>query len=508
MKNIIEENEKITVNTKEIEILKKHFPNCFNKDGEFQMDKFEKRISQEVDVTKEGYELRWLGKNYARLLANIETDTMIVDDKEHNDKVENKNSENIYIEGDNIDVLKHLKNAYSEKIKMIYIDPPYNTGSDGFVYKDDRKYTKEDLAELTNITEEEAQRILSFNTKGSNSHSAWLTFMYPRLLTARELLSDDGVIFISIDDNEVSQLKLLCDEVFGEENFVTSFIWKKGKEGGNDSKIMRSHYDYILTYAKNSYCKDIINLDKKPFLHIYEEIYTRAKKYSSTEEITLKQQIARKLKDMNRNQFHEKILNLNFNNILTTNYDYNFTPYATGIKTKETKYSLYRYQMYNNTKIWHIHGEINAPESIMIGYEHYMSSIHNIQINQKENQKENKKISWIDIFLNDNIYILGLGLDFGEIDLWWLLSYRNRLILDNKIQKNKVIYIKNKKLISSSINLSEEEKINNILKNKEEKAKIEMLKVFGVEIKEIIFENNYIDYYNQVIQFLKTDSIN
>lgn len=140
----------------------------------------------------------------------------------------------------------------------------------------------------------------------------------------------------------------------------------------------------------------------------------------------------------------------------------------------------------------------------MIGYEHYISSIHNIQINQKEN----KKISWIDIFLNDNIYILGLGLDFGEIDLWWLLSYRNRLILDNKIQKNKVIYIKNKKLISSSINLSEEEKINNILKNKEEKAKIEMLKVFGVEIKEIIFENNYIDYYNQVIQFLKTDSIN
>ena len=140
----------------------------------------------------------------------------------------------------------------------------------------------------------------------------------------------------------------------------------------------------------------------------------------------------------------------------------------------------------------------------MIGYEHYISSIHNIQINQKEN----KKISWIDIFLNDNIYILGLGLDFGEIDLWGLLSYRNRLILDNKIQKNKVIYIKNKKLISSNINLSEEEKINNILKNKEEKAKIEMLKVFGVEIKEIIFENNYIDYYNQVIQFLKTDRIN
>ena len=251
MKNIIEENEKITVNTKEIEILKKHFPNCFNKDGEFQMDKFEKRISQEVDVTKEGYELRWLGKNYARLLANVETETMIVDDKEHNDKVENKNSENIYIEGDNIDVLKHLKNAYSEKIKMIYIDPPYNTGSDGFVYKDDRKYTKEDLAELTNITEEEAQRILSFNTKGSNSHSAWLTFMYPRLLTARELLSDDGVIFISIDDNEVSQLKLLCDEVFGEENFVEFFSWTKTSTPPALSNKVRKTNEYILCYEKN-----------------------------------------------------------------------------------------------------------------------------------------------------------------------------------------------------------------------------------------------------------------
>ena len=249
MKNIIEENEKITVNTKEIEILKKHFPNCFNKDGEFQMDKFKKRISQEVDVTKEGYELRWLGKNYARLLANVETETMIVDDKEHNDKVENKNSENIYIEGDNIDVLKHLKNAYSEKIKMIYIDPPYNTGSDGFVYKDDRKYTKEDLAELTNITEEEAQRILSFNTKGSNSHSAWLTFMYPRLLTARELLSDDGVIFISIDDNEVSQLKLLCDEVFGEENFAGQITIVNNPRGRDYGGIAKMH-EYIIVYFK------------------------------------------------------------------------------------------------------------------------------------------------------------------------------------------------------------------------------------------------------------------
>ncbi|SUA24039.1 type III restriction-modification system methyltransferase [Neisseria gonorrhoeae] len=110
---------------------------------------------------------------------------------------------------------------------MIYIDPPYNTGSDGFVYQDDRKFTPAELALLANIDEDEAARILDFTDKGSNSHSAWLTFMYPRLYIARELLKDDGVIFISIDDNEAAQLKLLCDEVFGEGNFVAQLPWRK-----------------------------------------------------------------------------------------------------------------------------------------------------------------------------------------------------------------------------------------------------------------------------------------
>ena len=219
--------------------------------------------------------------------------------------------------------------------------------------------------------------------------------------------------------------------------------------------------------------------------------------------------IAEKLKSMQVNEYHKNILNLNFNNILTTNYDYNFTPGVTDVKTQETKYSLYRYQIHHTTKIWHIHGEINAPESIMIGYEHYMGSIHNIQISLNKKQKksekesENKRASWVDVFLSDDIYILGLGLDFGEIDLWWLLSYRNRLILENKIEENKVVYIKTKKKIPPSINLSEEE-INNTLK--EEKAKIEMLKVFGVKIKEIDFNGNYKNYYDCVIDFLKLEN--
>ena len=121
---------------------------------------------------------------------------------------------------------------------MIYIDPPYNTGSDGFVYQDNFKFTVDDLSRLAGIDKAEAERILSFNAKGSNSHSAWLTFMYPRLYIARELMREDGVIFISIDDNEQAQLKLLCDEVFGEENFIKDLIINTAEGGGNAKYVV------------------------------------------------------------------------------------------------------------------------------------------------------------------------------------------------------------------------------------------------------------------------------
>ncbi|CWP31583.1 site-specific DNA-methyltransferase [Neisseria meningitidis] len=198
--------------------------------------------------------MNWLGKSYARLLRNLPPETLISEDKTHNAKPENVGSQNLLIRGDNLEVLKHLKNAYTNSVKMIYIDPPYNTGSDGFVYQDDRKFTPAELALLANIDEDEAARILDFTDKGSNSHSAWLTFMYPRLYIARELLKDDGVIFISIDDNEAAQLKLLCDEVFGEGNFVANVIWQKKYSPQNDAKWFSNMHDYILCVAKN---KDI-----------------------------------------------------------------------------------------------------------------------------------------------------------------------------------------------------------------------------------------------------------
>ena len=237
----------------QLSILKRHFPNCFDKQGAFLPEKMAEALqSNGIKTEKESYSLNWLGKSYAKILKDRQPETLLAEDIEHNQKPENQNSENILIQGDNLEVLKHLKHAYKNQIKMIYIDPPYNTGSDGFVYQDDRKFTPQQLVEL-GMDLEEAERVLEFTAKKSNSHSAWLTFMYPRLYIARELLRDDGVIFISIDDNEQAQLKLLCDEVFGEENFVEVFSWVKTSTPPSLSTKSRKTNEYILCYEK---CKD------------------------------------------------------------------------------------------------------------------------------------------------------------------------------------------------------------------------------------------------------------
>lgn len=241
-------SEQETVNSKQLAILKKHFPSCFDKKGAFVPQKLNELIGAETEVSQEFYELNWLGRSYAKYLRNAPPEMLMTEDTEHNAEPINQNSQNLLIQGDNLEVLKHLKNAYAEQVKMIYIDPPYNTGSDGFVYQDDRKFTPQQLSELANVSIEEAERILAFTAKGSNSHSAWLTFMYPRLYVARELLKDDGVIFISIDDNEQAQLKLLCDDVFGEENFIANVAWKHTEQSKNDEKYFSRQYNSLLVY--------------------------------------------------------------------------------------------------------------------------------------------------------------------------------------------------------------------------------------------------------------------
>lgn len=250
IKNILKLNEEVRSNTKQIEVLKENFPACFKVDGSFDIERFKGYLSDKLMVSDEGYELKFLGKNYARLLASIDTTTVIVPDEEHNNKPENKDSQNIYISGDNIDGLKHLLKSYVHQIKCIYIDPPYNTGSDGFVYHDNFNFSAEELSTKLSIGEEQAQRILDLTKRGSASHSAWLMFMYPRLLLARDLLTDDGVIFISIDDNECHNLKLLCDDVFGEENFVSELTWEKKKKGSYLANNITNIKESIIVYSR------------------------------------------------------------------------------------------------------------------------------------------------------------------------------------------------------------------------------------------------------------------
>ena len=258
IKDNIMANENIKPNSNEIKKLKMNFPQLFNKDGEFFLDRFKEMLKQnDIIFTKEGYELKFLGKSYARYLSSTKTETFIVPNIEENEKEENKNSENLYIIGDNLDALKHLLGSYSSKIKCIYIDPPYNTGSDGFVYPDNFSFDVKKLADIVGIEEEEAERII--NLKGKSSHSAWLTFMYPRLILARELLSDDGAVFISIDDNEQANLKLICDEIFGEENFVEEIIWEKksSAKGVPPKNMIVNVHEYLLVYQKTENFKFI-----------------------------------------------------------------------------------------------------------------------------------------------------------------------------------------------------------------------------------------------------------
>lgn len=250
IKDIMNHNAEAISGQKEMEVLRKHFPQCFNAEGEFDMEAFKASLPGGITLTDETSGFNWLGKNYARMLCNMDTTTLIRPDKEHNAKPENQNSQNIYISGDNLDALQHLVKSYSGKVKVIYIDPPYNTGSDGFVYNDKFNFTAAELAKRLDVNPERAERILSMTRRGSASHAAWLTFMLPRLSFARDLLTDDGVIFISIDDNEQANLKKLCDEVFGEENFVADIVWQKRTSPDARLNLGPAH-DYIVVYAKD-----------------------------------------------------------------------------------------------------------------------------------------------------------------------------------------------------------------------------------------------------------------
>ena len=250
IQQIVKDNEAVTPITREMEGLKEYFPQCFNNKGEFDIEKFREAIQPQVDVTREGRSYDFLGKSYARMLSSLDTTTVIRPDVEHNSKPENANSENIYISGDNLDALHHLVKSYAGQVKCIYIDPPYNTGTDGFTYNDKFKFTAEELVKKLSISPDEAEKIIAMTSGHRASHAAWLTFMMPRLQLARDLMSKDGVIFISIDDNEQAYLKQLCDNIFGEDNFIANVVWKHTQQSKNDERHFSRHYNYLLVYAR------------------------------------------------------------------------------------------------------------------------------------------------------------------------------------------------------------------------------------------------------------------
>ncbi len=201
-----------------------------------------------VEDSDERYRLDWPGKKASILKANTKITKTLRPCK--NESVNFDTTENLYIEGDNFEVLKVLQESYLGKVKMIYIDPPYNTGKD-FVYKDNFKLSKEEYESELDITDEDGGKLVKNTDTNGRFHSDWLSMMYTRLIIARDLLTDDGVIFMSIDDNEVHNLRKIADEIFGEENFVQSFMWLHGK--GKKDKNSRTLQQYIICFSKNKF---------------------------------------------------------------------------------------------------------------------------------------------------------------------------------------------------------------------------------------------------------------
>ena len=239
-----------------LEALRQIAPSAFTEvrgaDGELTQ-KVDFKVLRELlgdaiaDADEESFGFQWVGKQEAKRAAakpTRQTLRPVVDDS-----VDWETTENLYIEGDNLEVLKLLQRAYLGKVKMIYIDPPYNTGND-FVYEDDFAMSGEEMDEAMGNVDEEGNRLRRNLDSNPRYHSDWCSMIYSRLLVARTLLANDGVIFISIDDNEVHHLRKICDEVFGAGNFVAELIWERAFAPKNDAKYISNSHDYILMYTK------------------------------------------------------------------------------------------------------------------------------------------------------------------------------------------------------------------------------------------------------------------
>lgn len=247
------DGKSLAITAEKIAQLRELFPEVFSED-KIDFQRLQQALGEDTFVKGEHYELSWAGKSEARKEIQKQITATLIPDKSNNTNLDN--AQHIFIEGENLEVLRVLQKSYFGKIKMIYIDPPYNTGNDSFVYPDDYTERQDEYKKRTGITDEKGflnkQELWKKNSKENGQfHSVWLSMMYPRLYLSRNLLREDGVIFISIDDNEAANLKLLCDEVFGEENFISTIVWRKKYGIQNDAKYLSISHEYLVCYSKN-----------------------------------------------------------------------------------------------------------------------------------------------------------------------------------------------------------------------------------------------------------------
>lgn len=267
---------------KNIEKLKEIFPMAFS-EGKLVVEELQILLGDYIQKEKEYYQMTWAGKTQAQREANkLSTGTLRPNKSESKDW---ETTGNIFIEGDNLEVLKLLQKTYFNKIKLIYIDPPYNTGKD-FVYKDNYKDNLSNYLEITGQADEKGRKLSTNTETDGRYHSNWLNMMYPRLKLARNLLKDDGVIFISIDDNEQANLKKLCDEIYGEENFLGEIIWETATDN-NASQISIEH-EYILCYCKSIEKQDKWQIKSEKAKIIQEKYEDILKEETSVDEIQKK----------------------------------------------------------------------------------------------------------------------------------------------------------------------------------------------------------------------------
>jgi adenine-specific DNA-methyltransferase len=234
------------IKAEQLEQLKTIFPEVFTEDN-IDFAKLKATLGNFTDDRPERYSFTWAGKREAIQMLQTPSKATLKPDK--NESVDFDNTQNLFIEGDNLEVLKLLRKSYAGQVKMIYIDPPYNTGND-FIYPDNYTDPLDNYLELTGQKDSEGNLQTSNPETSGRYHSAWLSMMYPRLFLARQLLREDGVIFVSIDDHEVHNLRLLMNEVFGEENFVACVCWQKKYAPANDTVDFSATHDFILVYSK------------------------------------------------------------------------------------------------------------------------------------------------------------------------------------------------------------------------------------------------------------------